>query len=366
MIPSSRTSSSPRTLALVLIAIAVLTIAAPLAAAGTSGTWTLSGSLSTARTNHTATLLPNGQVLVAGGSDPAGTVLSSAELFNPASGTWTVTGSMATARRVHTATLLPNGQVLVAGGISTAGDTATAEIYNPATGLWTSTGSMKSIRSGQTALLLPSGKVLVAGGSDASGFINTAELYNPSTGKWQTTGSMTYERGSQAVLLPSGKVLIAGSPQTAGERTAEQYSAGHWTLTSSMNESRTQTTSAPLPTGGALVCGRSISFSVFCEFYTPSSNTWTLAHSPGSDPTFAPMLLLGTGNVLLAGGEHSDGVSNNCLLFVASTNSWLSTGLMKSQRVGHSITLMPNGQVLAVGGKNATSTVLGTTELYTP
>ncbi len=85
--------------------------------AGTSGTWANTGSLNTARTDHTATLLPNGQVLVAGGLDASSTPLASAELYNPATGTWTATGSMSDARQGHTATLLPNGEVLVVGGI---------------------------------------------------------------------------------------------------------------------------------------------------------------------------------------------------------------------------------------------------------
>ncbi len=88
--------------------------------AGQSGTWTETGSLATARYDHTATLLPNGKVLVAGGLT-APTTLASAELYDPASGTWTATGSLATARYCHTATLLPNGKVLVAGGIGNSG-----------------------------------------------------------------------------------------------------------------------------------------------------------------------------------------------------------------------------------------------------
>ena len=81
------------------------------------GTWTNTGSLNTARRFHSATLLMNGEILVAGGTDSAGNTLTSAELYNPATGKWTVTGSMATARYIHSATLLPNGEVLVAGGI---------------------------------------------------------------------------------------------------------------------------------------------------------------------------------------------------------------------------------------------------------
>ncbi len=121
---------------------------------------------------HTATLLPNGQVLVAGGAP----YLASAELYDPATGTWAATGSMATTRAAHTATLLPNGQVLVAGG--TGSDPTSAELYNPATGTWTATRSMSTGRAYHTATLLPNSQVLVAGGGATNGaYIDTAELY---------------------------------------------------------------------------------------------------------------------------------------------------------------------------------------------
>ena len=101
-----------------------------------SGTWTATGSLNTARDQHTATLLPNGKVLVVGGFDSSGNVSESAELYdpasgNPASGTWTATGSLNTRRSNHTATLLPNGKVLVAGGSdSSFNPSASAELYD--------------------------------------------------------------------------------------------------------------------------------------------------------------------------------------------------------------------------------------------
>ena len=94
----------------------------------------------TARANATATLLPNGKVLVAGGFSGS-TTFNSAELFDPATGLWTSTGSMTTSRRNHTATLLANGKVLVAGGANTGGFVSSAELYDPATGTWTTTGS---------------------------------------------------------------------------------------------------------------------------------------------------------------------------------------------------------------------------------
>ena len=183
------------------------------------GTWTTTGSLNTARTGHVATLLPNGEVLVAGGGNATG-FLPSAELYDPATGKWTVSGSMATARGQQTATLLPNGEVLVAGGISNGSSlwspscTATAEIYNPSTGQWTTTGSMTKSRSNHTATLLKDGLVLVVGGLCNGGFSypdKSAELYDPSTGTWKTTGSMNIARvNTAATLLRNGQVLIEG------------------------------------------------------------------------------------------------------------------------------------------------------------
>src|SRR5450755_5001651 len=135
-----------------------------------SGTFVNTGSLATAHDSHTATLLPNGKVLVAGGVNGPGdqTATAIAELYDPASGTWTATGSLVTARYVHSATLLPNGKVLVAAGRS--GNTAaSAEVYDSASGSWTDTGSLATGRDEHTATLLPNGKVLVAGGGNSSG-----------------------------------------------------------------------------------------------------------------------------------------------------------------------------------------------------
>jgi hypothetical protein len=110
--------------------------------AGGSGVFYNTGSLATARYSHTATLLPNGKVLVAGGAGASGT-LASAELYDPASDRWTATGSLATARNNYTATFLPNGKVLVAGGYI-GSSLASAELYDPASGTWTATGRRRN------------------------------------------------------------------------------------------------------------------------------------------------------------------------------------------------------------------------------
>jgi hypothetical protein len=156
------------------------------------------GSLANARSAHTATLLPNGKVLAAGGAGNESD-LTSAELYDPASGTWATTGSLPGARSDHTATLLANGKVLVAGGIGprATSSLASAHLYDPATGTWTSTGRLATARYGHTATLLPSGKVLVAGGyGDGSGNrLASAELYDPASGTWPTTGHLADANG---------------------------------------------------------------------------------------------------------------------------------------------------------------------------
>ncbi len=173
--------------------------------------------MKTARYGHTATLLANGKVLVAGGGNDTNSYLTSAELFDPATGTWTPTGSLGTARYGHTATLLANGQVLVVEGAYLSDFAGSAELYDPATGVWSPTASLTNAPEGYTATLLANGKVLVAGGSyydiNVNSIVSTsAELYDPATGVWTTTGSLGAPRddGHTATLLANGKVLVAG------------------------------------------------------------------------------------------------------------------------------------------------------------
>src|SRR6266536_2532792 len=190
-----------------------LVIAGPVSALSLSPadapfTFDNTGSLGTARHSHTATLLPNGKVLVAGGFNSSG-ILASAELYDPASGTWTATGSLGTPRRSHTATLLPNGKVLVAGGLSTS-VVASAELYDPASGTWTATGSLGTARFSHTATLLPNGKVLLAGGDNDSGVLASAKLYDIGLGfvrpDWQpqiATATSLLITGTSLVLTGS-------------------------------------------------------------------------------------------------------------------------------------------------------------------
>src|SRR6516165_5480278 len=163
--------------------------------------WVPTGPMAHARSGQTATLLPDGKVLVVGGGT------ASAELYNPATRTFSPAGRMAVPRTDATATLLRDGKVLVAGGLLRGKiQQASAELFDPTTGRWSATGSMQVPRSGQTATLLPDGKVVVAGGGcNGRGFLQcspgafgvsqaSAELYNPATGKWAFTSAMSTGR----------------------------------------------------------------------------------------------------------------------------------------------------------------------------
>lgn len=150
-----------------------------------TGTWQMTGSMSVARAYHTATLLSTGQVLVAGGAIGAAltNATATAELYNPASGAWALTGSMSTAREGHAATLLANGKTLVGGGLDASfAYLSSAELYNPSSATWSSAGNMQNARGYHRETLLPSGTVLATGGvGPGNPFVvyQSSELYKP-------------------------------------------------------------------------------------------------------------------------------------------------------------------------------------------
>jgi hypothetical protein len=303
-----------------------------------SGSFTSIGGLTAARYAHTATLLQNGKVLVAGGfGDASNCALAdvqaqnSAELYDPVVGSFNKTGNMGLPRGEHTATLLINGKVLVAGGGNQGGGgtgSASAELYDPSTGTFTQTGNLAGARFRHTATLLQNGKVLVVGGVplDSSNPTSTAEIYDPATGSFTGTGAMAVAREEHtATLLADGKVLIVGGETGTVNNlkltaTAEVYdpSTGLFSTTGSMTEGRNSHTATLLPSGNVLIAGGGNDNST-TELYDPASGSFRITggmqvgHS-GHSATLLPSDIVG-GIVLIVGGGPFGPIATGELFF---------------------------------------------------
>jgi hypothetical protein len=327
------------------------------------------GSMGTARNFHTATLLPDGTVLVAGGLG-----LSSAEKYDPGTAEFTPTkGSMSVARSGHTATLLttgPNaGKVLITGGQANIGSAAysTAELFDPGTETFTLTaGNMSVARTGHNATLLSDGTVLITGGG-----VPTADLFDPSTGLFTPpTGPLVTARNfDTATLLPTGQVLITGGFNAAALATAELYdpTTKTFSATGSMAVPRLSQTATLLTTGAdsgkVLVAGGNNLDSVAAELFDPTVGTFSATGFMVNARSGQTATLLGDGTVLMAGGSGASGILAPAELFDPNSGAFSGTGGLQTAREAHTATLLKDGTVLVTGGVNQ-SGILATAELY--
>lgn len=323
--------------------------------------WNATGSMSTSRRAHTLTRLDDGQVLAAGGM--TGTfrfplsLTETTELYDATAGTWTTTGALALARFDHSASLLPDGRVLVAGGTivrsaSSNASTDAAEIYDPKTGLWTAAAPMTDARSGHCAVTLTDGRILVVGGLRYTTYIAgvaTAfcELYDPVTETWTPTGSMETPRHShQAVLLPDGTVLAIGGgvPQLGGESTIDPHSVStverfdpvsqQWTPAAQLPWPRSEHFAVVLDNGLVLVaggCDQAVSDASYPSalVYDPIADVWTPTAPMQTPRRDFSMAKLGDGSVLAVCGVTeaepafwdygTDRITASAEVFMAST-----------------------------------------------
>ena len=336
----------------------------------TASPWMVSGSLSTARSLHTATLLLSGKVLVVGGYEYGrAEERATAELYDPETERWTETGALLDQPRLsgHTATLLASGKVLVVSKTS-------AKLYEPQTGSWKETGSPIRARDDHLAVQLLSGKVLVAGGYEGGRWEEhaTAELYDPETERWIETGALLSKPpvyGPTATLLVSGKVLMIA------EKTVELYDpeTGCWEETGSLAKARRGHTAVLLPSGKVLVAGGlgadGNDVLTISELYDPDTGTWTATGSLRTGRTGHTALLLRSGKVLVAGGRVTwpeSQVMASCELYDPATGVWTEAAALSGARAHHTAALLSSGKVLVIGGKGDLGVALASTELYDP
>ena len=372
---------------LTLLLVALMILATPVfeptvsaQSPATTPGWTFTGSLKADRFGHTATLLPDGKVLVVGGGGfPCSanycysTVNGSAELYDPATGTWSVTGSLIQRRTNHSATLLQNGQVLVLGGYNYGYDIGffayvnSAELYDPTTGTWHSTANPILTSNGHAATLLPNGKVLAVFAKDPPSQGSSAELYDPATGTWQSTDAPT----RLGVMRPlNGKVLSVSS------NASELYdpATGTWTRVGGLDVIRAVSTATILNNGKVLVTGQDENGKgLYAELYDPSSGVWSRTGNPNT-AAGGTATLLPNGNVLVAGAATCSAVECHSLdsaeVYDQFSGTWSLTSHLNEPRSAQSATLLRNGKVLLAGGHGGDiydfPRVLTSAELYQP
>jgi hypothetical protein len=346
-----------------------------LTVSATPGTWALTaGSLTQTRAGHTATLLINGKVLLAGGTASSP---NHADLYDPVTGTFTSTGSMVSVRYGHTATLLNDGRVLLAGGSdgSSSVPLATAELYDPSTGTFTATGTMTAVRNGHTATLLRNGKVLIAGGSSGFGSVASTELYDPASGIFTANTSMLVARDEHtATLMDNGKVLIVGGGTNNALATSEIYDA----VTATFTPSGTMATpryghSATLMNNNKVLIlygfNGTSAYLANPELYDVATGTFSSLSGLTTPLINHTATLLTDGTVLIAGGFDGTNSLTAVHLYDPATGTFSNTGSLSGSRASHTATLLNTGKVLVAGGEqiaNHGGTFLSSAELYEP
>lgn len=336
------------------------------------GTVVASAPMLEARSGHTATLLPDGKVLIAGGMRRNQDFYKSAELYDPATGKFQPTGEMHERRVGQIAVLLRSGKVLIAGGWVGHGGTDSAELYDPATGKFTAISKMTIRRGRPSATLLANGDVLIAGGEEEDNeSLASAEIFYAQTLSFHRTGSMHHARVAHtATLLDDGRVLIAGGYGGGVSSSAEIYDrkTGSFIETGSMSVARSKHTAGLLPDGRVLIAGGSDNRGwngnlSSAEIYDSKSGKFVPA-SPLNDSRFKlpdEAVRLADGKLLVAGGNKEVEVFDP-----ASGRFLIASGEMADARHYMAETRLTDGSVLLTGGYPNSDQATAQTWIYKP
>ncbi len=341
----------------------IVAIALPITSTAQSlaGSWISTASMTTDRSNAAAVLLPDGRVLITGGTGgaaQANSVLSTAELYDLRTGTFSNASPMFLGRSHHAAVLLKDGCVLISGGLTSSGSTNESEVYDPSTNAWTIVSPMVAARSGHTATPLQDGRVLIAGGSGFGASGATLEVFDPSTSSFSLAGVLTASRRDHASsLLADGRVLISGGfDGKAVLNSTEIYDPRTKNVIPgpSLATPRMAHTSTRLLNGQVLIVGGNNGSSdlTFSEIFEPASGAFASTGSLHSARSRHQAFLLPDNNGVLV----VDGTAGFAELYQPWNSSFVVTGSPNVSR-SHSagVTLAAGGLLLMTGGGNASA-----------
>ena len=282
--------------------------------------WTAGPKLKVWRWKHTQTLLPDGRVLIVGGTDDL-SQLDKVSVYDPVTNEITAVAPMGEGRSNHAAVLLDDGRVLVAGGGKRELEDAftSTEIYNPAKDTWTFVGRLSEPRLFPVYSILSDGKVLVVGGK---GKLTGTDIFDPETGTWSTTCPMNIGRSDFAgSLLNDGRVLVSGGEGNLDSTEIYNPWTGEWSPGPSMQLPRNRHRQTTIPDGRILITGGQgpDKIAVLTEYFSPNS------FETPTDPT-----VLGCGGgpidpgepIASAADQDSDGTGSADRTLDASTVSF--------------------------------------------
>ena len=325
--------------------------------------WRSGGQMHEPRSRHTATLLKDGRVLIAGGQSDAG-CLDTAELWDPRSERFRPTRPLSEAHCAHTAALLADGRVLVVGGESSR----SIEVFDPAAETWRVLGAMQTGRTRASVFPLADGRVLIFGGEETADAPSVAELWEPSGGRSVGTHTLSSERKDHAgVQLADGRILIAGASGDAGTTSAGMYAevwdaaTGAWMQLTSMRSPRAGLTLTRLRDGRVVAVGGSDE--PFAEVFDPGTEAWRPTRPARSGRHGHTTTLLRDGTLLVVGGYAKMPVTAAASYFYRlsldrverwnpADGAWTPGPPLARSRIHHTATLLPDGRVLVVGGEH--------------
>ncbi|GAA1006814.1 hypothetical protein Aple_091430 [Acrocarpospora pleiomorpha] len=326
------------------------------------------------RAAHTATLLRDGRVLLAGGCTAHGCEDSErgrrSEFFEPERGIFVAGPEMGSPRTGHTATRLPDGDVLIIGGWPGEGrdPLSSAEIFDPGSGAFRPTGSMAEGRGGHVAASLPDGRVMITGGTGPGGrILGSAEVYDPRTGRFAPAPAATPRTGGTAVTLRDGRIFVVGGDPVSTMAEIFDPDAFRWRVTGRMETARRKLGAAVTEDGAVLVAGGSVpgdgdrdNLLNVAELYSPATGRFREL-PPMIEPRYkidGSLVPLTDGRILIAGGARIPEIYNGRFHPVA--------GSLDAARLVGTATILRDGRVLITGGYDEDITPRAAAYLFVP